>query len=237
VIDGLSQLPLIATLGFGFVLGMKHALDADHLVAISTILSRQASLWRSSIVGAYWGLGHTASLLVASLAVMGFRQAIPERTTLGLELAVAVMLVLLGLDLLRRIRRGDLTIHSHEHDGHVHLHAHVGHGAAAGHHHAHLGGRSFVIGLVHGLAGSAALTLFMLSTLRSLWTALGYVLVFGAGTMFGMLLMSLIIGLPFAVAVRRGARVALPVQVIAGVGSVAFGLWYSYRAAFAAGIF
>lgn len=226
------------TLGFGFVLGMKHALDADHLVAISTIVSRQASLWRSSIVGAYWGLGHTASLLVASLAVVGFRQAIPARTARGLEFLVAVMLVLLGVDLLRRIRRGELTIHSHEHDGHAHLHAHLGrHQNGAGHHHHHLGSRSFVVGVVHGLAGSAALTLFMLSTLASLWTALAYVLVFGAGTIFGMLLMSLIVGLPFAMAVRRGAHVALPVQVVAGVGSVGFGLWYTYRVAFASGIF
>jgi len=233
-----SQFPVIITLGFGFVLGMKHPLDADHLVAISTILSRQASLWRSSVIGAYWGLGHTASLLAASLAVVGFRQAIPERTAVGLELIVAIMLVLLGLDLLRRIRRGDLTIHSHEHDGHVHLHAHLGrHREGADHHHPHFRGRSFIVGLVHGLAGSAALTLFMLSTLASLWTVLAYVLVFGAGTIFGMLLMSLIIGLPVTLAIRRGVHVALPVQVLAGVGSIALGLWYTYRVAFAGGIF
>ena len=233
-----AQFPLILTLGFGFILGMKHALDADHLVAMSTILSRQASLWRSSIVGAYWGLGHTASLLVASLVVVGFRQSISEQTAVGLELVVALMLVLLGLDLLRRIRRGDLTIHSHEHDGHVHLHAHLGrHRESVGHHHVRIGSRSFFIGIVHGLAGSAALTLFMLSTLRSLWTALAYVVVFGAGTMVGMLLMSLLIGLPVSLAVRRGAHVAVPVQVLAGIGSVAFGLWYTYRVASANGMF
>lgn len=230
-----AEAPLLVTLGLGFLLGLKHALDADHLVAISTIVSRHKSFWRSSIVGAYWGLGHTLSLLVASLFVFGFRRTLSERAAQGLEVLVGVMLVILGVDLLRRISKGELSVHTHEHDGHAHLHAHTAVPAPVAHH--HVGKRPFVVGMIHGLAGSAALSMVVLSTLRSPWAGLIYVLVFGGGTIVGMLVMSAIVGLPFALAARTATKLATRVQIAAALGSIGFGLWYSYRILFVEGLF
>jgi sulfite exporter TauE/SafE len=232
----MEKTPLVVTLGLGFLLGVKHALEADHLVAVATIVGRHRSLWRSSIVGAYWGLGHTASLLGASLAVLALKRTIPARGALALELVVGVMLVLLGADLLRRIARGELALHSHEHDGHSHLHVHAAPSEPAAHHHA-IGKRPFLIGLVHGLAGSAALTLFVLTTLPTLWAGLFYVAVFGAGTIAGMLVMSAVVGLPFALAARTASGLSARIQGIAAVGSIGFGLWYSYTVLAGGGLF
>src|SRR5690349_1588340 len=109
---------MLATLGFGLVLGLKHATEADHLAAVSTIVSERRSVWQSAAVGALWGLGHTASLLTAGLFVLGFGLLIPERLANFLELAVAIMIIVLGMRLLR------MHIHAHTHEGkwHVHLH-------------------------------------------------------------------------------------------------------------------
>jgi hypothetical protein len=228
------QAPPLATLGLGLVLGLKHALDADHLVAVATIVGRNKSLWRSSIVGAWWGLGHTTSLLAASAVVFLLRRTIPERAALSLELGVGLMLVLLGGDLLRKLIAGELRLHAHAHahdgDPHTHLHAHEG--AAAASHAAHHGGKKpFLVGLVHGLAGSAALTLVVLSTITSPWPGLFYVLVFGAGTILGMLVMSTLVGLPFALAARTASGLSVRVQALAAVGSIGFGVWYAWGAA------
>lgn len=233
----MEKTPLFVTLGLGFLLGVKHALEADHLVAVTAIVGRHRSLWRSSIVGAYWGLGHTASLLLASLGVLALKRTIPPRVALGLELGVGVMLVLLGADLLRRISGGGLRLHSHEHDGHSHLHVHAeGPVEPAAHHHA-IGRRPFLIGLVHGLAGSAALTLFVLTTLPSLWAGLFYVAVFGAGTVAGMLVMSAVVGLPFALAARTASGLSARIQGLAAVGSIGFGVWYSWSVLARGGLF
>lgn len=240
------QAPLLATLGLGLVLGLKHALDADHLVAVATIVGRHRSLWRSSLVGAWWGLGHTASLLVASVAVVLLRKTIPERAALALEAGVGLMLVVLGGDLLRKILRGDLRLHAHAHahDGspHTHLHAHEAAAAAKtaeaeSHAAHHVGRKPFLVGLVHGLAGSAALTLVVLSTISSPWAGLLYVLVFGAGTIVGMLVMSALVGLPFALAARTATGLSVRIQALAAVGSIGFGVWYGWQAATAARLF
>ncbi len=230
-----GSLSLLFTLAFGFVLGIRHALDADHLVAISTIVGRHRSIWRASMVGAWWGLGHTASLLVASIFVVGLRQTIPLRVTGSLALVVGLMLVVLGLDLSRRIYRGELTLHAHLHDGHSHLHAHVpvADGAPAiappseTHHHAAT--RPFLIGVVHGLAGSGALTVVVVSTIASPLAGLGYVAVFGAGTLVGMFVMSALVGLPFVLAARAASGISIRIQGLAAVSSVVFGVWYSLR--------
>lgn len=221
--------PLLATVGLGFVLGLKHALDADHLVAVTTIVGRQRSLLRCSMVGAWWGIGHTASLLAASLVVIAMRRAIPERAANAMEVGVGIMLIALGVDLLRRLLRGDLRAHVHEHDGHTHLHAHAGAAVTEdevrGHH--HVGKRPFLVGVVHGLAGTAALTLVVLSTIANVWAGLLYILVFGAGTIAGMLVMSALVGLPLVLAANLTARLSAQIQLVAAVSSVAFGIWYS----------
>ena len=229
---------LVGTLLFGFVLGLKHALDADHLVAVSTMVGRSRSLWRSAWVGVAWGIGHTASLIVAAVAVILLRVTIPPAVALGMELCVGLMLIVLGGDLIRRVATGKITIHSHvhEHADHRHVHLHV-HTDAAQHVHHGVGRRPFIVGLVHGMAGSAALMLFVLSTIANPLVGLLYVAIFGAGTIGGMLAMSALIGLPFAVASVRLSALLGRLQLAVGVGSVAFGVFYTWQVAVADRLF
>jgi ABC-type nickel/cobalt efflux system permease component RcnA len=233
---------VLATLGLGFVLGLKHATEADHLVAISTIVSERRSIWQSAAVGALWGLGHTASLLVAGFFVIALGIAIPERVANLLELVVALMIVFLGtrlLYMLFRARRA-IHVHAHTHDGkpHIHLHFHDKHNAHAvelTHNHAHnglSGWRPVFVGIVHGLAGSAALTLLVLSeVVRNGTATLGfvYLLVFGVGSIGGMLLMSGLIGLPITLGIRFFQRTLLPLRLLAGVLSTSFGVLYGFK--------
>ena len=218
-----------AILGLGFVLGLRHALDVDHIVAVSTLVSQRRGLWRSLLVGAVWGLGHTAALLAAGVAVIALHAEIPPRAAQLLELGVAAMLVGLGLNLLWTLwRGGTFHLHAHEHVGHRHLHAHrhaAGLAPSDTHHHAvRSARRPFLVGIVHGLAGSAALMLAVLATIPSPAIAVAYILVFGAGSVGGMMIMSTLLGLPLAIAAERFTRAELALRAAAGVGSVAVGL-------------
>jgi high-affinity nickel permease len=230
----------LALLGLGFVLGLRHALDVDHLAAVSALVSQRGGLWRSSLIGALWGLGHTAALLAAGVAVIALHAEIPPAVARGLELGVAAMLVGLGLNLLRTLWRGDtIHLHAHEHGGHRHLHAHrhaAGEPLARAHHHAvRAARRPFLVGLVHGLAGSAALMLAVLATISSPALAVAYILVFGAGSIGGMVVMSTLLGLPLALALDRFARAELALRAAAGLGSVAIGLALAWEIGFASG--
>lgn len=239
----------LAVLGLGFILGLKHATEADHVVAVTTICSEQRSVWRSALVGALWGAGHTSALLAAGAAVILLDRAIPAGLARLLELSVALMIVLLGTRvlylLLRRRRR--VHVHTHAHGGgraHTHLHFHderEAHAAADtdahdGAHHARaagrLGWRPFAVGVVHGLAGSAALTLLVLAEVMqrggSRALGLSYLLVFGVGSIGGMFLMSALVGLPFALTALRFERIHTPVRLVAGAASVVFGLYYAW---------
>lgn len=223
---------LIGTLLFGFVLGLKHSLDADHLVAVSTMVGRSRSLWKSAWVGVIWGIGHTASLFVAAVAVILLRVTITPTVALSMEFCVGLMLIILGGDLIRRVVTGKMTIHSHAHEHpdrqHAHLHVHMN---AAEHEHHGVGRRPFFVGLVHGMAGSAALMLFVLSTIANPWVGLVYVAIFGVGTIGGMLVMSALIGLPFAVASARLSGLVGRLQLAVGLGSFAFGVCYTWQVA------
>ena len=222
---------LLATLALGFGLGLKHALDADHLVAICTIAGRERSMWRSSLIGALWGLGHTASLFVAAVCVIMLRVSISPVLALSMEFCAGIMLIALSTDLLRRVFRGEMQVHSHrhEHDGAEHAHLHVHAEGARDHTHHGIGHKPFFVGVVHGLAGSAALTLFVLSTISSPWAGLLYVLVFGVGTIAGMLIMSSLISLPFNLATRKLQGLVDPLQLGIGLGSFAFSLFYTWQ--------
>ena len=237
-----SALPL---LGLGFVLGLKHATEADHLVAVSTIVSEHRSIWRSAAVGGLWGLGHTASLFVAGAVLIALRVQIPEGVATALELLVALMIVLLGTRILYLVlrRRRDVHVHEHAHDGRTHTHLHFhgrrdAHAAADAHAVSHawhrgLGGwRPVAVGAVHGLAGSAALTLFVLAEVMrggSKLLGFAYLLIFGAGSIGGMLLMSMLVGLPFVLTAHRFRRIDTPVRLLAGAASVLFGLYYAWE--------
>jgi len=243
---------LAVALGLGFVLGLQHALDPDHMVAVSTIVSEQKSVARSSLVGTFWGMGHTASLLAVGLVVILSRQAIPPRLAEWMELAVAFMLVFLGVRTLRNARREwRIHIHAHEHDGHRHLHLHAHRRNAEHpnavhasdvhpddvhpndetrlpqhqHHHEALrfGWRPFLIGTVHGLAGSGALMLLVLGTIQSALGQVAYIATFGVGSIGGMLIMSALISLPFVLTAARFQHANRFIQLTAGVVSTVFG--------------
>jgi ABC-type nickel/cobalt efflux system permease component RcnA len=250
-----TPLGAFALLGLGFVFGLKHATEVDHVVAVSTVVSEQRKLARSILVGALWGAGHTASLAAAGVLVLALRIAIPERVANWLEFGVALMIIGLGASALVRAlqrRRADAHIHRHRHrDGlsHVHVHFHereTEHAPAAAavapaeaHSHAlaRVGFKPLVIGAVHGLAGSAALTLLVLAQVDSAALGMLYLAVFGLGSIFGMVLMSGLIGLPFALAAHRVSGLHYyGLQTIAGAASIVFGLWYAYETGVASGL-
>jgi sulfite exporter TauE/SafE len=213
--------PLSLALGLGFVLGLKHATEADHLVAVSAIVSEQRSLWRAGIVGALWGVGHTAMLLLVGLIVILLGVAIPERVAAFLELGVAIMITYLGARILYFLarERDSASLHTHTHT------PVVTRGAVTSL-------RPVIIGMVHGLAGSAALTLLVLTeVVRGGSPTLGlvYLLIFGVGSIGGMLLMSTLIGLPFALTTMRFERFNKPVRLVAGISSIIFGFYYAWQ--------
>jgi ABC-type nickel/cobalt efflux system permease component RcnA len=224
-----------AALTLGFVLGLRHALDPDHLVAVSTIVSEHKSIKRSSLVGTFWGLGHTASLLGIGIVILFMRASIPAHFEPWMEAPVAAMLIVLGVSATwRAFRERGWQVHTHTHSHedraphtHVHLHAHEQHD------HKHrlfrMGRKPFLVGLVHGVAGSAALTLAVLTTIPSVALGLLYITVFGIGSFGGMLFMSAMIGLPFAVTARRFSVVNGGIRLFAGVFSVLFGLLLAWN--------
>lgn len=225
---------LLSLLGLGLLLGLEHALDADHVVAVSTLVSQTKSVKRSSIFGIFWGMGHTTTLFLVGLVILIFKLTIPPRVALSFEFIVGIMLVLLGIDVLRKWMRGDVHSHPHEHeDGvtHTHLHAHT-HADATGHHHH----RSFLVGLVHGLAGSSALMLLVLSTVDNLWAGIFFILVFGLGTILGMLITSTLIALPFKW-MSNFARMNSILRLASGVISIGLGIMIMIRIGFIDGLF
>jgi sulfite exporter TauE/SafE len=214
---------LAAILALGFVLGLKHATDADHVVAVTTFVSEEKSLLRSCWIGAFWGAGHTLSLAIAGLVVILLKVNIPKWLELRLEFAVAVMLVVLGARVLKLHRHA----HSHAPDAKPHTHWHV-HTRGAQNEHSgwlHVGLRPLLVGMVHGAAGSGALMLLVLSTIQSSLQALLYILIFGIGSIAGMLLISTLLALPIQWLGTRVAASYRQVQILAGVFSCVFGLW------------
>jgi sulfite exporter TauE/SafE len=237
--EPLSAAPVLA---FGFVLGLKHAVEADHLAAVSAIVSERKSLWASSLVGGLWGLGHTLALLVAGVAVILFHFRVGERTERALEFAVGLMLVALGANALRKLARGGhVHLHTHRHGGREHIHPHVHDGAPEPDPHTHhglrLGPRPLLVGMVHGLAGSAALTLLVLSTISSPVVGLLYLVIFGVGSAGGMMLMSALFGLPVYLTAARFARAHLAVRGLAGLFSLCLGLFTVYEIGYVDGLF
>jgi ABC-type nickel/cobalt efflux system permease component RcnA len=231
---------LLAVLGIGLVFGLKHATEVDHVVAITTIVSRHKNVFRSAIVGALWGAGHTATLLLIGVIVLSLRVAIPERVSGWLEFGVALMIIGLGVSALWRATRSsnEVHLHQHSHDGlshtHVHFHEHENkHNPSSQVAHSHtvsrVGWKPVLVGMMHGLAGSGALTLLVLTQISSPWLGILYVATFGFGSIVGMLLMSGLIGLPFAFTSGKLTHVHQGLQTLAAVLSICFGVWYAFR--------
>jgi len=224
---------LFAAFGLGLLLGIQHALDPDHLIAVSTIVSEQKSFKWASLIGAFWGLGHTTTLFIVGMIVIGLRVTIPPRLGSGLELLVALMLVFLGVNVLRKSFGAErVHLHTHSHNPQTHTHFHVHENPQQNHHHPHplnAMRRPFIVGMVHGLAGSAALMLLVLSTIESPWSGLIYIVIFGLGSVGGMLLLSGIISLPFILTAQRFTLMNRWIRVIAGVASIGFGLFLGWE--------
>jgi ABC-type nickel/cobalt efflux system permease component RcnA len=231
--------PIATTLFLGFLLGMEHALEADHVVAVSTIVSQSRSLFRASLIGIFWGIGHTLTLLVAGLVVLFLRVNIPEGVALSLEFVVGLVLLALGVQILWGYRRKRVHAHPHSHGGRVHDHFHS-HARSDDHGHDHDPpslGKSCLVGMIHGLAGSAALMLLVLTTVRTPVHGMCYLLVFGSGSITGMLLMSIVVALPFALTAVRFQRINGAVRMAAALISIALGGSIMLRIGFAQGLF
>ena len=222
---------MFGILGLGFLLGMQHALEADHIAAVSSIAARRTDIGDILKHGLTWGLGHTLTLFAFAGAAILLGQAIPETWSRPLETAVDVMLVGLGGHVLWRLGRDRVHFHRHSHgDGTVHVHAHshanqtVPH-ARASHEHIHgFRWRTLVVGLMHGMAGSAALLVLAVSQATSPGIGLGYVALFGIGSMIGMGALSSLIAVPLAVSARWLTSANRGLQGAVGIVTIAIGL-------------
>lgn len=220
---------LFAILVLGFFLGMRHATDSDHVIAVTTIVSRARSARAALWVGALWGLGHSATILTVGGAIVLFGWVIPPRLGLSMEMSVAVMLIVLGaVNLSGALTRIDQIAHRHQHPDtdesparHVHVRGPL---------------RPLIIGVVHGLAGSAAVALLVLATIKSASMALLYLAIFGAGTMAGMMLLTMAMSLPISLISRRFSNVEQLMARVTGAVSIAFGLFLAYRIGIADGL-
>ncbi len=231
----MPEATILTALFLGFLLGIKHALDADHIVAVTTIVSRSNSLLRSAMVGLNWGIGHTLTLFVVGFAVLVFKLTIPDRLALSMEFVVGIILVVLGVSVIRNIVRGRAHIHWHQHENKDHLHSHFHHDTPE-HDHQHIR-RPLLIGMVHGLAGSGALTLLVLSTMSSVAQGLIFLLLFGIGSILGMLLFSGLIGLPFKLTAGLSLRLNWWFRGAAGIISIALGLFIMWQIGFVGDLF
>ena len=222
---------LAAILGMGFLLGLKHATDADHVVAVTTFVSEERSLLRSCWIGLFWGTGHTVSLAVAGALILLFKINLSDRISGSLELLVAVMLVALGARVLYHLRKKHLQLHRHPHShnpgkpAHIHWHLHAD-GQLRDHTGwLHFSLRPLIVGMVHGAAGTGALMLLVLSTIRSPFQALLYIVIFGAGSVAGMLIVSFLLAVPLRWIARNAGSGYRAIQLAAGTSSCVFGIY------------
>ncbi len=253
----LFVITLFAILGIGLLLGIRHATDPDHVIAVSTIVTREQKISRAAVIGLAWGVGHTLTILVVGTILIVFRITLPPRVGLSMELAVGLMLIFLGL----RNLRLSLTVpwskrkQHHHAEAHYHLHGDYIHVHADDHSHsqeetplskldrrfrrfsAYSAVRPLVIGIVHGLAGSAAIALLVLSTIPNPAWAIGYLLIFGVGTILGMILITLAMGGTLIYGQKRFASIGRHFDTAAGVISLAFGVFVTYQIGFSAGLF
>ncbi len=250
----------------GFVLGMRHATDPDHVIAVSTIVSRERSISKAGLIGALWGCGHTLTIFIVGAAIILLGLVIPARIGLTMEFSVGLMLILLGILNLT----GAMTwlsqkfspahppvtgrhAHIHEHHGRLHFHVHS-HSPASEHHAESLPVPAvaerplrklglfhticpLLVGIVHGLAGSAAVALGILSAIREPRWAVAYLLIFGIGTIAGMMLITAALALPFSFAGYRFGWLNRGIVASSGVISLAFGLFLAYHIGFVDGLF
>ncbi|MFI5058309.1 MAG: high-affinity nickel-transport family protein [Candidatus Acidiferrales bacterium] len=260
------MISLLSIIALGFFLGMRHATDPDHVIAVTTIVARHRTIKDASLIGALWGVGHTLTIVAVGGAIVLLGWVIPTRIGLSMEFSVALMLILLGIMNLTGFLQwingrfssapGDqIEAHSypHVHGDHIQLHPHTH--DPEGHDHGtedtpltwfdcHFGRiglyqfvRPLVVGIVHGLAGSAAVALLVLATIRDPLWAVVYLLVFGIGTIAGMILITAAISLPVVLTGKVSSRIGWGLRVSSGLISLGFGLFLAYQIGFAGGLF
>jgi len=205
---------------YGFLLGLEHALDLDHVLAVSTIVSENKSLVKSILTGAVWGLGHSATLFIAGILVLVFRLTIPTNIVFLFEFAVGVLLVILGISVIRSVVSNKVHMHRHSHgkDSHIHVHSHKN---TESHRYLH---KSFSVGLVQALVGSAMLMLLVISNIPSITQGITFILMFGTGTIIGMSAVGTLISLPFLFTKTKSNQTNKTLKVITGLLSVVFGM-------------
>ncbi len=211
---------LFTLLTLALVFGIEHSFEGDHVVAVSTIVSKNKSIRRSSTLGALWGIGHTITLLLVGLVILNFRLVIPQNIALILELFVGIMLVTLGLFFIKRIISRKIHLHQHSHIKKSHFHFHS-HKSTNNHKHEH---QSLITGMIQGLAGSAALMLLVLTTVNEISLGVLYLLIFGLGTILGMFLVGLLVGLPVVFTKSRFENGGRIIEFITSSISVLFGI-------------
>jgi high-affinity nickel permease len=224
---------MFGILGLGFLLGMQHALEADHIAAVSSIAARRSQVADIVKHGLTWGLGHTLTLFAVAGAAIWLGRALPETSARPLETAVGIMLIGLGGHVLWQLWRERVHFHKHRHDDgtvHIHAHSHAGETVAlvsATHAHDHAHGfrwRTLLVGLMHGMAGSAALLVLAVSQTSSPAIALGYIALFGVGSMIGMGALSGVIAVPLAVSARWLTWANGGLQAGVGIVTIAIGV-------------
>jgi ABC-type nickel/cobalt efflux system permease component RcnA len=260
------MISFLSILAVGFFLGMRHATDPDHVIAVTTIVSNQRNNLRAALIGAFWGVGHTVTIFVVGAGIILFNLVIPVRVGLSMELSVAVMLIVLGLmnvaGFLQSMPGG--SIHPHDGEEVIHSHPHSHGDYIHNHPHAHRPDahphapdhtplawldrvfgriglyrylRPFVVGVVHGLAGSAAVALLVLTTIRNIHWAVAYLLIFGVGTIAGMMLITMSIASAFTMVGRGRQKFSRRLALASGLLSLCFGLFVAYQICFVNGLF
>ena len=221
---------MLSFLGLGLLLGIRHALEADHLAAVVALSTQTRGRFDAMWRGVAWGVGHSTSLLIVGGVCLAFGAALSPAHAQWLERGVGVMLILLGVQVLARVRRERLHLHVHRHDdGVVHVHAHRHQGADARtveHHHDHRAPtnlRALIVGSVHGMAGSAALVVLASAAAGSFWRGMAYMLAFGLGSIISMGVLSVVISVPLKFSAQRLTRFYRLVEIPIALGTMALG--------------
>ncbi len=242
-------------LAVGFLLGLKHATDADHVAAVTTIVSRARKLTSAAMIGISWGIGHTMMIIVVGIAIILFHVSIPEKLQLSFEFVVAIALVVLGILNLTGIMQkllgafSGIHNHAHQHDN-MHIHAHYHDASLHGNskHHEAVAEfitqhgifqlmRPLIVGIIHGLAGSAAVALLVLGSISDRNLALLYLCIFGIGTIMGMMLITTILGGVIITGSRKFETFDRAVTVLSGIISIIYGLYFGYHIGIVEGLF